>query len=416
MNKRALITFIAFILIAAGSWIAIRFAKGYRPNLSEKTIAATGLLVANSSPNGASVYLNDKLNTATNNTLNLPPGDYLVKIIKDGYLPWQKELIIKKELVTQANAELFKNAPDLQSLTSTGGINPVPSPDGTKIAFAIASASAERKNGLWVMDMGPRTISFSSNQKQIAANTAQYDFSQARFFWTPDSQQILAVFKNSRLLLEADKTNNPGTFQDVTLRLPLLINEWQEELTLIQHEQLAKLPEEMQYIATASAKLVFFNKEEEKMLYTATASATIKENLIPPLLATNTQPEEREIKPNRTYVYDLVEDKNFLIKEGDNSDIPNIPTGLPLALEELQQQYSPLFFNTVQWYPTGEHLVLLEQGKINILEYDGTNKVAVYNGPFEDSFVFPWPGGSRLVVLSNLNKETPSNLYGVGIK
>ena len=421
MRKGLLFTLLALLFIGGGSYFAIQFAKGYRPNIRDKKIEANGLLVANSFPNGASVFLNDKLTTATDTTLHFPPGDYLVRIIKDGYIPWEKNLKIKKELVTQTNAELFKNAPDLQSLTSTGAINPLPSPDGLKLAFVVASSSAQRKNGLWFFDMQQRTLSFSSSLRQIAPQSDKYDFTQAGLFWTPDSKQILAVMGKNNILFDINTTYSIDQFKDVTAQLPILIKEWENMVWQKKQEQLAKIPKDLQMIATASADLVFFSPDEKKMLYTATASATLKEKLIPPLPATSTQTEERELKPNRVYVYDLVEDKNFTLGEAlkpDPKTISNNQKYLPKRVIKLQQQYYPLYFENFQWYPTSRHLILIEEGKIKMVEYDGTNKAAVYNGPFVDSFVYPWPEGNKLLILTNLNEETPniSNLYAVGIK
>ena len=70
------------------------------------------------------------------------------------------------------------------------------------------------------------------------------------------------------------------------------------------------------------------------------------------------------------------------------------------------------------WFPDSKHLVSVQKDAISVMEYDSTNNVTVFSGPFEDSFVFPWPDGSKLVVLTTLNKtagETP-NLYAVGLK
>ena len=84
MNKRLAITILIALFLAGTTFLAIKFAKGARFNFKEKKITETGLLVANSYPTGASVLLNGKLTTATNDTLNIPPDDYQVKIIKDG--------------------------------------------------------------------------------------------------------------------------------------------------------------------------------------------------------------------------------------------------------------------------------------------------------------------------------------------
>jgi hypothetical protein len=150
VNKRLLITLITICLLGVGTFAAIQWGRGYRPDFKNGQLKGTGLLTANSYPKGAQVYINDKLTTATDDTLNLPPGDYQIKIVKDGYIPWEKNLKLEKELVTQTNALLFPAVPDLKPLTFTGALNLTPSPDGQKIAFVVASASATPKNGLYI--------------------------------------------------------------------------------------------------------------------------------------------------------------------------------------------------------------------------------------------------------------------------
>ena len=87
MSRTALIRlgiFLATIgFVIGGTVVMIRYAKGYRPTRAG-TIKGTGLLSANSFPTGAEVYINGKLTTATDNTLNLDPGDYQIELKKDG--------------------------------------------------------------------------------------------------------------------------------------------------------------------------------------------------------------------------------------------------------------------------------------------------------------------------------------------
>ena len=83
-TPRLLIVIVAVLFFVTGTYFAIRLARGYRPSLASRALQGTGLLAANSVPRGASVFLNDKLTTATDDTLNLPPGQYRVKIAQDG--------------------------------------------------------------------------------------------------------------------------------------------------------------------------------------------------------------------------------------------------------------------------------------------------------------------------------------------
>jgi hypothetical protein len=438
INKKFIITIAVLAFLITGTLIAIRFAKGYRLDLSQKKVTETGLLVTNSFPTGASVYINDKLTTATDDTLNLPPGNYQVKISKDGYIPWEKNLVIEKELVTQANARLFPAVPDLKALTYTGALNITPSPNGEKIAYVIASASASLKNGLWVLNLQDKTLAFSKDSQQVAEASPNIDLTQAKLYWSPSGSQILVKNEQNSFLLNINKLNNLTTQEDVTATLPLILDDWEEELQIKTEEKIKKLPLEMQQIATNSAKNLFFSPDGEKLLYKAVKDNIIPENLIPPLPASNNQPEQRNIKTGNIYVYDLKEDKNFFIKQSQNQEKDednskeeqnskttnqnqeeNTKTKLTVSqrLNNIENIHFPLKVQKVQWFPTSNHLLLLND-KIELMEYDGTNKAVVYAGPFEKEFVFPSPNGSRILILTTLNPDSPlpPNLYAIDLK
>jgi hypothetical protein len=74
LNPRVLFTFISAAIIVGGTLFAIRYAKGQRP--TTEGFRETGLLSANSFPTAAQVFINGELRTATDDTLNLDPGDY----------------------------------------------------------------------------------------------------------------------------------------------------------------------------------------------------------------------------------------------------------------------------------------------------------------------------------------------------
>jgi PEGA domain-containing protein len=452
MNQRLLITLGILMFLIGGTFVAIRWAQGYRFDLKQQAIAGNGLLVANSLPKGASVYINDELETATDDTLHLNPGKYNIRLEKDGYFNWQKDLLVEKELVTQINAQLFPNVPDLSALTLNGASNPTPSPDGHKIAFKIATGSAEAKYGLWILNVNENPLRFGSNAIQLAQDIVGLEFSQAQIFWNPNSNEILAYFnENQAYLLNVNSKNKPQNLINVALQLPIILQDWQKQLALERERRLIKLPLAMQEIATKSATLLYFSPNEEKLLYAATASAIIEENLIPPLPAVNSQPQQRQISPGSIYVYDLKEDTNYLIDDAfDQIELQYIAnfftppffekeeltstTSLtsqtirqpidPLVpilseLKNLQAQYSPLYSPLkYQWFPNSYHLITVDQPGIGILEYDGTNKVFVFSGLFQEQFAYPWPNGQQLILLTSLttNPKMLSNLYALNLE
>lgn len=424
INKRLAINLIIAVFLFVGSYLAIKFAKGYRPNLAEIELRPTGLLSATSVPRSSQVFINGKLTTATDDTLNLPPAEYKVEIKKDGYHSWEKTLLVEKEIVTSTNARLFPAVADLRPLTYTGALNPLPSPDGSKTAYQVASASGEAKNGLWIIDLVDRPLTFSQAPRQIANNTTNINFTKAKLLWSPDSKQILAYFIRqtpepqiiSSYLLEADRSNSLSTLLDVTAKLPLILSDWQDQLALQEENRQKILPEEFLKIATQSAQILFFSPDEKKLLYLATDSAKIPEKLIPPLPGSNTQPEEREIKPNRIYVYDLEEDKNFFIAETRPEEITPEENPLLASITQISQSYSPLFSTLLQWFPDSWHLIQIQEKEIIISEYDGANPMVIYANSAEEHFTYPWPNGSKLVILTSLNPTTPPNLYAINLK
>lgn len=382
-------------MVLIGAFWVIRLAQGYRPDLSTKSLRPSGILVATSIPDGAQVYIDGRLKSATNTTINLAPDEYEVEIKKDGYTSWKKTLTIQKELVTKTDAYLFPTFPNLQSLTFTGAQNPLLSPDGQKVVFAVSESSVD-KDGLWVLDLGDRPFGLPRDPRKIVDSTpGGRDFALAKLEWSPDSKQILATLtigtREENFLLEANQVNLANRLIDVTDQLTAIRADWEEDERVMFKAQSAKLPPELLEILTSSTEDIQFSLDETKILYTATASAQIPEDLLPPLPSTSTQPENRSLEPGKIYIFDLKEDKNFFLMDEEES-------------------------KKLAWFPTSKHIFLVQEGKITILEYDSTNWVDVYTGPFEDSFAFPFPSGNRILVLTALGKETPPNLYAISLK
>ena len=427
----------------------IRFAKGYRLGQSGN-IKGTGLLAANSFPTGAQVYLEGKLATATDNTLNLDPSVYNVEIKKDGYHTWRKTLEIKEELVTQTSATLFPTSPALEPLTFTGALNPIPSPDGNKVVYAVASASASTKNGLYIQDLTSSPISLTRSSQQIARSSRDYDYTTASYTWSPDGSEILvALPTGSHFLLKSNRFNDLADIIDVTYTLSPLLRDWEIELARLDSVRLAQLPEYFAATATSSAITnIYFSPNGDKFLYQAKQDQTIPSGLIPALPSSSTQKESRELVDGNWYVYDLLEDRNFLLTQSPPAsesafllhkpllldDIKSPPppaelTSSPSAFRRLQDnltftqsismfntQYTPIYISSVQWFPDSNHLILTSESGIEMIEYDTTNRVTIYDGPFDHNFVYAWPDASRLVTRIQFSPNTIPNLYTIKLK
>lgn len=397
-NKKSLllISIVSFSIVFLTLIISF-IARGYKINLKQGTIlTATGILSATSEPKGASVYLDEKLVTATDNTLNLSPNTYTVKIVKDGYLPWQKTIQIKKETVYQTNTQLFRSVPDLKPITYTGAINPIVSPDNTKIVYAVASASASVDNGLYLMEL---TNSFSLNftkntAKQLSQNLANINWADFTFEFSPNSRQVLATnsLKNVAYLISLDTAINPKNLYDVTPTLNTIKTDWQDQLSQQMNSKLAKVPTVLQgLISTASAQDLQFSASEEKILFLAQKDGNLETNLITPPPSQSTQKQSRDIKAGNYYVYDLKDDTSFLI--GSKNDIHNLT-----------------------WLDSSDNIVFTNLQTIKVADYDGTNQQTLFAGNFNSNTVFPMPGGSKITTITSPYSGAPENLYTISIK
>jgi len=401
MNKQLLISLVVLIFLGLGTTAVILYGKGYQFGFGNgrPEVTGTGLLVATSTPDGAQVLVDGHLTTATNNTINLAPGSYDVKIQKDGYFTWEKKLAIQKEVVTKAEALLFPKAPKLENITDSGVTNPTLDPSLTKIAFTIASQSA-KQNGIYILSLQDQSLlTLQSGATQIADETTGIAFSKATLEWSPDGQTILATIPN------ADGTSSMYTLstnalnvapQDVTLTIASVKAQWDKQISEKNQSQLSSLRDNLEKFAKENWHILAWSPDQTKILYVASTSASMPQILKPSLIGTNSIAEQRVLQENAVYAYDTKEDKNYLLVGADKT----FGTDYKLT-----------------WFPDSEHLIYVHDKKIDIVEYDKTNDTTIYAGPFIDSDVFPWTNGTKVVMLTDFNNPTSQpNLYTIDLK
>ncbi len=408
IRKQIFFSFAVFLFLAITTIAIVLYGSGYRFSFDNgrPEVAKTGILVTTSLPNGAQVFIDDHLTTATDNTINLTPGEYTVKIFKEGYFPWEKTVRIQKEVVTKAEALLFPTAPKLESITATGVSNPMPDPSGTKIAYIIAG-QAVRKNGIYVFDLTANPVlSLQGSAKQIVDDTNGL-FSQSSFAWSPDGQQLIASLSGeletpTYYLLSAQSLND--TPRDITAVLTSLQEEWRADIAQKDITRTDGLKEPLQKMIKDNFTILAWSPDDtsSKILYRTKKDAMLPFIIKPRLIGVDILKEDRKIKQDGVYVYDTKEDTNWKILDGLASDctIETPDCQLPL-----------------RWFPDSKHLIYVHDNKIDIMEYDGSNQTTIYAGPFIDNYVFPWPNGSKIVILTNLNNlNIPPNLYTVSLK
>jgi hypothetical protein len=177
---------------------------------------------------------------------------------------------------------------------------------------------------------------------------------------------------------------------NITGTVKKTLSDWQDKKQKLYEAQLAKLPDELQYVFKNKVTVAVFSPDENKILYQASASATIPTGLIKELPGSSTQPQEREIREGTKYIYDTKEDRNFKVAD------PNQPT---------------------YWFPTSAQIVLPLKDKIIIEDYDGTNRQVIYSGSYVAPFAYPYSNTTRLIILTNLGSNgNVANLYSLSLR
>lgn len=388
INKRFLFTLATIMIIGFIAVIAIYLSKGYTFSTKDKKIIGTGIISATSVPDGASVFIDGHLATATNTTLSqLSPRTYNIKFVKEGFIPWEKNVEVKEGIVSEIKATLFPALPTIYPLTYNGVINPVLSPDGQKLAFAvplITDQNSRQKGGIWVWTMSTQPLSFNRGAEphQVVISTPALDFSKSTFKWSPDSKQLLVSMQEGDLtdasaernfLLSSDSQTSISNLKDITPLVENTSKGWIEDQKVKDDARMDLISNaKIRQIASNSAVLKW-SPDESKII-----TGSVK----------TIQPKTALLQDYK--IYDLLTNKDY--------------------------DLSPA--RAYFWLPDSRHVILVLDDKVAICEFDGSNVSTIYAGKFEDSAVFPWLDSSRLVVLTTFNTPTASipNLFGINLK
>lgn len=374
------------------------YIQGYRLNLNRqdpnsKLLKTTGILAVTSLPKSAAVYLDNKLVASTDNSLTLDPKNYQLKIVKDGYLPWQKNYQIKPEVVFTTSANLFKSVPNLEPITISGAINPKLSSDGKIIVFAVNSAAASKDNGLYLYETNSNLNLIKANPRQIAPNFPPLDWAKAVFEISPNNRHALAYFGTATYSfdLSDNLTSKSLTLLD-SKEILALKKAWQDQNDSLLANELNKLPSNLQpFVTSSSANSLIFNSSKDKLIYQASQDTILGFQVKPTMPARSTQTETRQIKTGQLYVYDLIDDTNYFLADGKNILRP-------------------------QWIPDTDNLIFIKDNQIYVQDYDSTNSQVIFAGNFDQHILSSTSDGKKLILLTSPYPGASQNLYTVTVR
>ncbi|MFA6982175.1 MAG: PEGA domain-containing protein [Patescibacteria group bacterium] len=384
MEKRHILqSALSATIILGISTALFLYTAGFR--ISKKSdstidITRTGIVGAKSIPEAASVYLDDKLTTATNDTVSgLTPGIHTLKIVKKGFVEWKKDVEVFPELVTDITAVLVSQTPRLEPLTNTGAKYPSISPTLSKLAYFSADGETP---GVWVIPFGNSGLSLFRATPSVVLKDSRYTkySSGVSIEWSPDEKKLLVEGESKTFYIVDLETNTAqSTSTPETIR-----KEWDQALIQKRTDFVEKLDVPSEIKEKAIAMDSSWSPDEKKVLY------TVKSNGI-----------------NEYRVY--------------NMEKP-IPVG---------EKVETVVFTTnasdpqpkVSWYSDSFHLILTQitnvqenKGSIKLIRIDGTNETEVYNNTLFSDMVFSAPGGDKMIILTSFKSGERTDLYTIGIR
>lgn len=382
MDRRSFSFIFTLLALLVGAGLVFLYAQGYSFDRQTKTLEKTGMIVVKSYPDGARVYLNGKLAQATNATLTgLKGGLYDLKIEKDGFAPFQKEVPVKEELVTNLEALLVPLNPELKPLTGSGVVSPILSNSRDKILFLTPDRD---RPGLWSLNLTGNLFSLiKGNLEAFVADQEKARLSLAeKIFISPNDDQLL-VQLNSKGFFNLDLSIAKPSPQ-ATGSATGLFEKWQA------------------IEAKNKTRLAVKYKVPATLLKAATDSASLW------------SPDERR------FLYALSVGKSLEYHVSDTTD----PLGVGEKENYTVVRIEKTVHTRVAWFSDSKHLILAtcseetkEQvclsGSVRLIRLDGTNNVQIYAGALSSTDVFPTPDGTKILILTSFNQVSQPNLYAI---
>lgn len=383
MDKHSLIFIATIVTIIAVSTAVFLYAKGYNFNRQTNTLEKTGMIVVKSEPLGANIYLNGALYKASTNTsiANLKSGVYNLKIEKDGYSAFQKDVPVKEEYATEITAVLVPLNPDLRPLTTSGARSPLFTSTRDKIIFLTRD---REKPGIWSLNLAGNIFSlFKGSIDVLVPDQAKAAFSLAEnFYLSPNDEQALVTMnKAGYYLLDLTAAN---VTPQATSSAQTVFAGWNEidqakKASLLKN---SKVLGALFNVATDSATV--WSPDEKRFLYTTQNHEGLE-----------------------YHVYDT----NDSLDIGEKEDYTTVT--IP------KTQVSKL-----TWYSDSKHLIIstcetetkdqiCTAGNIRLIRIDGTNNTLVYSGALTSLDVFPTPDGTKIIILTSFNPNSVPNLYAI---
>lgn len=214
-TRRGLFWF-AVLLFIGSSWIIIRYAEGYKYDFGTNHFVRTGAFSVSANTD-AKLFVNDRLVGSLSLIRHdggqdrLLPGTYTIRLVRDGWSSWRKDIIIQEGLLTDFPSVLIlptdeSSQQDLQqeiaqdihgsfTLRSTPLPTVSPTPSPSPKPHRTPSPTPEVQIGTWLL-RGTQLFNTAASPSLVAEQVlgfAPIDGNARVFWWTRNELWVLWV-------------------------------------------------------------------------------------------------------------------------------------------------------------------------------------------------------------------------------
>lgn len=180
---RNLIFFTFFLAFAISAPLLVFYTAGYRIDWDHGRVVQTSILNISSEPRGATVVIDDKPYSDKTPSLidTVLPGEHLVRLELDGYLPWEHTLSFDSSVATiRGPITLFADT-EPQLLKAFGAVTHLINPDRTLLAYASQESSWME---IWVTDG-------SAEHRNLLMRLPFEEEASYELDWSPSGEYLL---------------------------------------------------------------------------------------------------------------------------------------------------------------------------------------------------------------------------------
>lgn len=215
------------------------YSFGYKYNSEQNKIIQTGTIVLKNIPKDTYIYVDGNLvknnfgvSVLFNNIIkieNLDPRTYNLKITKENYQPWEKDIEVKSQKITEVeNVVLVKdkliNNIAVDNIIDNGTANIWPNDKNNKIVY---EKTANNKHGLFVFDLNEEKESLLLFLEDIYPKSKTGN-KLNNVIWSKDDKKILIEIQNDTDILRyiIDLSDNNKTYSLKNDIIKTLDNNW----------------------------------------------------------------------------------------------------------------------------------------------------------------------------------------------